>query len=274
MYNEGEHPRVLNCVFTANRAVGQPQGWGGAILNGYFTYPEIAGCVMSRNEANRGGGVFNMIFSEPRIVNSTIVANRALATADAGGGVYSYQQTVCVIENSVVAFNEPTELEGSFTGVRHSLVRTGYAGPGGVHVLDVDPGFIERPSAGPDSIWFTEDDVEGDLRPAPGSVCIDAGDSDAAAPFGTTDVTGAPRFVDDVGVPDSGVGEPPIVDMGAYEFQGRSCLADFNTDGAVNSQDFFDFLGAFFKGAADFNRDGGVNSQDFFDFLAMFFAGC
>jgi hypothetical protein len=54
------------------------------------------------------------------------------------------------------------------------------------------------------------------------------------------------------------------------------CPADFDCDGAVNSQDFFDFLGAFFASAAaaDFTHDGAVNSQDFFDFLTAFFAGC
>ena len=55
-----------------------------------------------------------------------------------------------------------------------------------------------------------------------------------------------------------------------------ACTADFNADDAVNSQDFFDYLTAFFAGdiAADFNEDDAVNSQDFFDFLAAFFAGC
>ncbi|MGE3108181.1 MAG: GC-type dockerin domain-anchored protein [Phycisphaerales bacterium] len=54
------------------------------------------------------------------------------------------------------------------------------------------------------------------------------------------------------------------------------CRADFNADGTANSQDFFDFVSAFFEldGTADFNRDGAVNSQDFFDFLVEFFAGC
>jgi hypothetical protein len=55
-----------------------------------------------------------------------------------------------------------------------------------------------------------------------------------------------------------------------------SCRADFNADGAVNSQDFFDFLAVFFASdlIADFNADAVVNSQDFFDFLTALFSGC
>jgi len=54
------------------------------------------------------------------------------------------------------------------------------------------------------------------------------------------------------------------------------CTADFNHDGFVNTQDFFDFNAAFNGGApsADFNHDGFVNSVDFFGFLDAFFVGC
>ncbi len=54
------------------------------------------------------------------------------------------------------------------------------------------------------------------------------------------------------------------------------CAADFNDDGFANSQDFFEYLTAFFASdiSADFGGDGIVNSQDLFDYLVAFFEGC
>jgi hypothetical protein len=54
------------------------------------------------------------------------------------------------------------------------------------------------------------------------------------------------------------------------------CPADFNFDGITNSQDYFDFLTAFFAGSptADFDGSGTIDSADFFAFLNAFFVGC
>jgi hypothetical protein len=54
------------------------------------------------------------------------------------------------------------------------------------------------------------------------------------------------------------------------------CAADFNSDGILNSQDFFDYLNAFFENlpSADFDASGTVDSNDFFAFLDAFFAAC
>ena len=56
--------------------------------------------------------------------------------------------------------------------------------------------------------------------------------------------------------------------------QVRGCPPNWNHDGDLNSQDFFDFLTAFFNSNADYNHDGVTNSQDFFDFIRDFFLGC
>ena len=53
-----------------------------------------------------------------------------------------------------------------------------------------------------------------------------------------------------------------------------ACACDWNQSGDLNSQDFFDFLAAFFELNADFNQSGTTDSQDFFDFLSCLFAGC
>jgi hypothetical protein len=57
---------------------------------------------------------------------------------------------------------------------------------------------------------------------------------------------------------------------------GPRCPADYNRDGAVSSQDFFDFLAAFFSASpeADMNGDSFVDSRDLFDYLTLFFVGC
>jgi hypothetical protein len=64
--------------------------------------------------------------------------------------------------------------------------------------------------------------------------------------------------------------------MGAHEFQGNSCRADFNNDGAVNTIDVIQFLNAWAARdpRADFNGDGTINTIDVVQFLNAWAAGC
>jgi hypothetical protein len=69
-------------------------------------------------------------------------------------------------------------------------------------------------------------------------------------------------------------GSPSSVTITVPTPSGIVCPADFNHDDIVNSQDYFDFVTAFFAGNADFNHDGSTTSQDYFDFVDAFFTPC
>jgi hypothetical protein len=185
--------------------------------------------------------------------------------------VHSHPSTPTIIANCIAWHDAPDELFGDAATVRYSCVEGGWSGAGNIAA---DPLFVQPPAPGVDGVFGTPDDEPGDLGIAPHSPCIDAGDNSAVIAGIETDLKGNARFVDDATVPDTGFGTAPIVDIGAYERQHAPCPADFNHSGAVDSQDFFDFLAAFFAGNADFNGSGATDSQDFFDFLTAFFAGC
>jgi hypothetical protein len=57
---------------------------------------------------------------------------------------------------------------------------------------------------------------------------------------------------------------------------GRFPSADFNADGILNSQDFFDFVNAFFQELleADFDESGTIDSADFLTYLETYFGEC
>ena len=91
---------------------------------------------------------------------------------------------------------------GSAT-VGYSLIAGGvYTGTGN---LSADPLFADLP--------------RGDLRLQRTSPAVDAGNNNAVLGI-LTDREGKPRFLDVPTAPDTGLGAPPIVDMGAYETPG------------------------------------------------------
>ncbi|MHC4427504.1 MAG: hypothetical protein ACYS0D_02740 [Planctomycetota bacterium] len=88
----------------------------------------------------------------------------------------------------------------------------------------------------------------------------------------TTDLDGNPRFVDDPDTVDTGYGDAPVVDMGAYEFQ-ILCPWDLNGNGFVWILDFLLLLfswGPCDGCPADFDGKDSVDVMDFLDMLCHF----
>ena len=132
----------------------------------------------------------------------------------------------------------------------------------------------------------TEDDDYTLLRFSP---CIDAGDNAEIPPDrldadqdGDTaerlpiDLEGAPRRADDIDVADSGAGIAPQVDIGALEFQRRSCPADLDENGILDLSDISVFVIGFpvQDPGADLNGDGVWDLADINTFVSEFTGGC
>lgn len=119
---------------------------------------------------------------------------------------------------------------GTNAVVSHSIVQTGGTGDG---VVSQDPAFVRTPDDGGDG-WNYGDanDDYGDLKLQFSSPAIDAGDNTfvpmdiwdldgdgittEAIPF---DLAGGERHLDDETKDDEGIGTPPLIDIGAYEYQ-------------------------------------------------------
>ena len=130
-------------------------------------------------------------------------------------------------------------------------------------IQDLDPDIEGQGNIDADPLFVDPDG--GDYHLSPGSSCIDAADN-AAVPKGmTADLDGNPRFVDDPRTEDTGSGDPPIVDMGVYEFQpSPPCPWDLNADAVVGIGDLLALFGLWGGPGpeGDFNQDGIVGVAD------------
>jgi hypothetical protein len=188
---DGGSPTVTNCLFSGNTADD-----GGGMMNNVCS-PTVTNCLFSGNTAEDGGGIHNLS-SSPTVTNCTFTGNTA---SNVGGGMYSEITSSPILTNCILWNDTPDEIYNDVTStatVTYSDVQGVWAGTGNI---DADPLFVN--AAG------------GDLRlSSDASLCIDAGDNNAPG-LPATDLAGNPRFVD--GNRDG----TSIVDMGAYEFQGK-----------------------------------------------------
>ncbi len=190
--------RFLSCRFSGNAATLD----GGAVfdLAGLSSYTN---CLFTGNAARRFGGAIATFASTLDATNCTFARNTA---GRDGGAMYNIAGAI-TLANCIAWGNRPDQFFDfviPVTRVTFSDIDGGWPG-GGPGNIDADPLFL--------------DPLLGDFRLAPGSPVIDAGDNTALLDSVLTDLAGNARFADDPDTPDSGNGRPPIVDMGAFEFQ-------------------------------------------------------
>ncbi len=261
---------VRDSIFTNNVATTQmDQADGGAIYQNTTAFGGtmlIANSLLAGNTADRHGGAITAFNTEAGVFDCTIAGNTALAGD--GGAIYHdftdpETAELLTVANTIAwgnaaAGGQPITADGGPTDVTYSLVEGGFAGVGNI---DADPLFISPTN----------------YRLDAGSPATDAGDNDAVPAGITTDLDGAPRFVDDPDVADTGLGTPPIVDMGAYERQPGviDCPGDLTGDNEVNSQDLNVLLAAFGSTPdGDLDSDGDTDSTDLNLLLAAFGDSC
>ena len=248
---------IDRCVFQDNQAIGFSPYGGAVFVSGGDA--SITNSLFVNNTANAGGGAIACANgSSVTIANCTFNGNFGNPTGGGGGGVWA-QNDSPKIANCVLWTNAPDEIAGGSPQVRYSIVTGGWPGPGN---LALDPAFVNAGA--------------GDFRPAPGSPCIDAADGGALAANLTLDLGAQPRRTDDPATLDTGLGGPPVVDIGAHEFQPDTCYPDCNGDGSLTVADFGCFQTRFVLGDpyADCNQDGAHTVQDFGCFQTRFAAGC
>ena len=229
---------LINCRFVGNTAVLNRGGIGLDI--GPL---QVIGCTFHANTAAGGNAIafFKWVASPLYPKSETVLENAYITIAN------------CIFRDGGDEFSFPCEDNYSIT---YCNVQNGWEGEGNI---DADPLFADP--LGPDGLPGTIDD---DLRLQGGSPCIDAADNTAVPKDIDTDLDGNPRFVDDPDTKDTGFGIPPIVDMGAYEFQVKSsCPWDLDGSGSVGTGDLLELFAQWgTDGPADFDGNGVVNTAD------------
>ena len=220
------HLRVERSLFLHNRSFHSASGiesepdsyWRADIPSSV----EVVSCSFRGNIAYYVGTMLVDSQDALRIAGSTFHANVCGGSSNPGA-VNAWSVPVLSIIGSIMSGNQAVWYPG------HPTAQIRYWGPTSLTFThncasdlssswQVDgniagaPGFMDP--LGPNG---TAGDADDDLRLAPGSPCIDAGDSNAFAPSDRLDIAGRPRIADDPGAPNTGVGGTRIPDMGAHE---------------------------------------------------------
>lgn len=321
---DGTSATLRRCRITANvtgnggggGTAGQHGGGGGSAGDGAGfmatgTQPAIAlaDCLIAGNTTGNGGNSGNPdpptggsagrsagIRSEVQLTlrNCTLAHNAVGnpgtpngATAMTGGlellagGTADLCNLILWGNTGAAATMEGQQIAGTPTTIDHCCVQGWTGDLGGVGNLGGDPLFV--------------DPGNGNYHLGAGSAAIDSGNNACVEPE-DLDLDSNERRADDPDAPDcpqGGCGDPPIVDMGCYEFgappgdcNGNGiaddadpaiCRGDCNCDGVIDFADINPFVSALVNGLycdgtgcnADINGDCTVDFGDINPFVAL-----
>ncbi|HZN57215.1 MAG TPA: right-handed parallel beta-helix repeat-containing protein, partial [Planctomycetota bacterium] len=245
------HVELIDCTLLANAASGEggavsspagtliltrcrllgnsARGSGGGLANAGDAV--LSNCLFSGNTARLGAGAANLSSGMLTIRSSTLSGN---AAEELGGGLYHAGDGASVVTSSILWGNTSscgataTQIDSDKDPVpivRYSCVQGGWTAASGEANIDADPAFLDGDGA--DDRLGTVDD---NPRLWGYSPAIDAGDD--AVPEEALDLDSNPRHFDAVATADTGKGVAPVIDMGAFEYQG-----DCNGNGQPDAQD-------------------------------------
>lgn len=273
LWDANSGSRFLNADFVANSS----NFGGGAMHTSSASTSLLAGSRFTGNKSFGWGGVaWNTGGSSPSYVNCTIANNSA--AFDSGG--LNNDAAPVFLRNSILWANSDNTGSSQSAQIRSvngapsitfSIIHGWNGTLGGVGNNGSNPLFVDLD--GPDN---TPGNLDDNLRLASGSPAIDSARNSDVPPALATDLDAKPRFADDPATTDTGVGSPPIVDRGAYEFQLTCEPCDVNCNGTTNAFDIQPFIELLIGGgpapcspcAGDANSDGTVNTFDINSFIA------
>ncbi len=177
---------------TTSRSLGDAAAFG----PGMYIAGGSEDLVVSNTLVARSNGTAAMYFndSSPLVVNCTIAEPEGILATLSTFGAFP------VLQNTVI--------QGTLGGSGDALLEYCLVeGPAGIATVGTGTVFGDAGL-----------DADEDWQPLPGSTVIDAGSNAAVPASATTDLLGNGRFFDDPATPDTGAGEAPIVDIGAFEF--------------------------------------------------------
>ncbi|MGE0478828.1 MAG: right-handed parallel beta-helix repeat-containing protein [Phycisphaerae bacterium] len=290
--------RVFHCRFLGNAA-----GRNAGAVNIVTGAATISNCMFAGNTAVQAAGAIRVTGGSTSltITNSSIVGNRS---EQSSGGILATAGAAVALHNSIAWANRAGSLPigilaaqlntpSASAAVQYSCLEAysdaTFPGPGNT---GANPRF--RNADGGDGYG----DLNDDLRLRSDSPLIDAGSNSLVGsdildlnangtvlelvPF---DLDWQPRRRDVPGVPDTGAGSAPLVDLGAYELA-PPVRADMNCDGLVNNFDIDPFVLAVTDAGAyaaafpncdamngDVDQNGLLNNFDIDPFVACLTQG-